>query len=152
LPKVREIIQARLTTHFDADLRIVVHHYIATAKAIKAIEGRVAEAQHDHAESGWLPGLQFHYGMVIPDAVRVSDETEPAFFEVIDRYYDHSIYSEHFRLSGVDHAKLGFGGLGLPIIMEHNTPNNAVSLLWAESDGSQGHPMRPLFRRRQRHS
>lgn len=49
-------------------------------------------------------------------------------------------------------AKLGFGGLGLPIIMEHNTPNNAVSLLWAESDGTQGHPMRPLFRRRQRHS
>jgi hypothetical protein len=152
LPKVREIIQARLTTHFDADLRIVVHHYIATAKAIKAIEGRVAEAQQDHAETGWLPGLQFHYGTVIPDAVRVSDETEPAFFEVIDRYYDHSIYNEHFRLSGVDHAKLGFGGLGLPIIMEHNTPNNAVSLLWAESDGSQGHPMRPLFRRRQRHS
>ena len=141
-----------MTTHFDADLRIVVHHYIATAKAIKTIEGRVAEAQHDHAESGWLPGLQFHYGMVLPDAVRVSEESEPAFSEVIDRYYDHSIYNEHFRLSGVDHAKLGFGGLGLPIIMEHNTPNNAVSLLWAESDGSLGHPMRPLFRRRQRHS
>lgn len=152
LPKVRETILERLATHFDADLQVVVHHYIATAKAVKNIEARVANVQSEHADSGWLPGLQFDYGMVLPDTVCVSEQTEPTFLDVVDRYYDHSIYNEHFRLSGVDHAKLGFGGLGLPIIMEHNTPNNAVSLLWAESDGAQGHPMRPLFRRRQRHS
>jgi hypothetical protein len=152
LPKFWEFIQAKLTTHFEADLQVVVHHFIATEKATENIKAKVAEVQRDHAESGWLPGLQLDYGMVLSDAVRVSDQTDSAFIDVIDRYYDHSIYNEHFRLSGVDHAKLGFGGLGLPIIMEHNTPNNAVALLWAESDGTQGHPMRPLFRRRQRHS
>ena len=152
LPKVRDIIQDRLTTHFETNLQIIVHHYIATEKATKNIGARVEEAQRDHAASGWLPGLQLHYGMVLSDALCVNAQAEPGFCGIVDRYYDHSIYNEHFRLSGVDNAKLGFGGLGLPIIMEHNAPNNAVSLLWAESDGSQGHAMRPLFRRRQRHS
>jgi hypothetical protein len=152
LAKVREIIQARLTTHFDTSLQIIVHHYIATARATTNIAARVKQAQDDHAEDGWLPLLQLDYGLVLPDALCVNDHAEPEFFGIVDKYYDHSIYNDHFRLSGADDAKLGFGGLGLPIIMEHNTPNNAVSLLWAESDGSQGHVMRPLFRRRQRHS
>ena len=152
LPKFWDIINPKLASHFDTDLQVIVHHYVATARATRNIESRVSEAQNDHRESGWLPGLQLRYGMVLPETVCVSDETHASFFAVIERYYDHSIYNEHFRLSGVEHARLGFGGLGLPVIMEHNTPNNAVSLLWAESDGSQGHPMRPLFRRRQRHS
>ena len=152
LPKFWDIIKGKLTTHCDADLKVIVHHYIATAKATKSSEAEVAQAQQDHQESGWLPGLQLHFGMVLPDALCVSSRSDPHFWAVVDRYYDHSIYNEHFKLSGVDDAKLGFGGLGLPLIIEHNTPNNAVSLLWANSDGSQGHPMRPLFRRRQRHS
>lgn len=154
LPKFWDIIKPKLASHFDSDLRIVVHHYIATARATQNIQSRVAEAELDHSGSGWLPGLQLDYGMVLHERLCVSDHTDPSFCDVINRYYDHSIYNEHFRLSGVEHAKLGFGGLGLPVIMEHNTPNNAVSLLWAESDGcqDQGHAMRPLFRRRQRHS
>lgn len=152
LPKVRESIHGRLSTHFEDDLRIIVHHYIATAVARKNIDARLAEVQANQSVRGWLPNLQLSYGLVLPDSIRVSDQSHPDFYKVVERYYDHSIYSEHFRLSGVDHAKLGFGGLGLPIVMEHNTPNNAVSLLWAESLGDQAHQMRPLFRRRQRHS
>ena len=152
LPKFWDIIKARLNTHFDSDLRVIVHHYIATERAVRGIKAKVASAQEDHRDSGWLPGLQLDFGMVLPDSISVSDGSDSAFGAIIERYYDHEIYNEHFKLSGVDHAKLGFGGLGLPVIMEHNTPNNAVSLLWAESSGSQGPAMRPLFRRRQRHT
>ena len=31
-------------------------------------------------------------------------------------------------------------------------PNNSIPLLWAETQGRLGRPMRPLFRRRDRHS
>jgi hypothetical protein len=49
------------------------------------------------------------------------------------------------------------GGCGLPLVLDHNTPNNSVALLWAETDGGDRDgakvpAMRPLFRRRQRHS
>ena len=54
--------------------------------------------------------------------------------------------------------KLGYGGCALPLILDHNTPNNSMPLLWAETvgspkvDGMAAVPaMRPLFRRRQRH-
>ena len=50
-------------------------------------------------------------------------------------------------------AHFGFGECGLPLVLDHNTPNNSLALLWAETPGDGGkHPMRPLFRRRQRHS
>ena len=66
-------------------------------------------------------------------------------------YYDKSIENDHTREGGTD-AKLGFGQCALPLILEHNTPNNAVSLLWADTEGKdEQHAMRPLFRRRQRH-
>lgn len=152
LPKFWNQISKKLPTHFDPDLQVIVHHYIATEKATRRIDEKVKIAQQDHQDTGWLPGLQLRYGIVLPDSICVSEQSGSAFLDIVERYYDHSIYNDHFKLSGVDHAKLGFGGLGLPLIMEHNTPNNAVSLLWAESDGSQGHAMRPLFRRRQRHT
>lgn len=152
LPKVRDSIHGRLDSHFESDLHVIVHHYIATAVAKANIDSKLTQVHADHPDSDWLPNLQLTYGLVLPDSVRVSNASHPEFHDVVERYYDHSIYNEHFRLSGVDHAKLGFGGVGLPIVMEHNTPNNAVSLLWAESEGIQAHQMRPLFRRRQRHS
>ena len=55
------------------------------------------------------------------------------------------------------HLGLGYGGCALPLVLAHNTPNNAVALLWAETrgeareDGQPASAMRPLFRRRQRH-
>ena len=49
----------------------------------------------------------------------------------------------------------GYGACGLPVVLEHNTPNNSVPLLWAETEGDSEknvHAIRPLFRRRQRYS
>jgi hypothetical protein len=49
--------------------------------------------------------------------------------------------------------RLGYKECALPLILEHNTPNNSISLLWAETTGAHGaHAMRPLFRRVTRHS
>jgi hypothetical protein len=72
--------------------------------------------------------------------------------QLVDRYYDPAVETKSIRVGGTD-ARLGFGQGALPLILEHNTPNNSVALLWAETDGGNGHhAMRPLFRRRQRHN
>ena len=42
--------------------------------------------------------------------------------------------------------------LRAPLVLEHNTPNNSVALLWAETAGGDtALAMRPLFRQRRRH-
>jgi hypothetical protein len=47
--------------------------------------------------------------------------------------------------------KYGYADCALPLVLEHNTPNNAIPILWAETEGKLGEPMRPLFFRRDRH-
>ena len=47
--------------------------------------------------------------------------------------------------------RYGYANCALPLVLEHNTPNNSIPILWAETQGKLGHPMRPLFRRRDRH-
>lgn len=154
LPKFWRAVKEndKLGTHFDPAFRVIVHHYVATSKASAIIRKRAEEAQTELRSAGWFASVDFDFGIVLPDSLCISAESDPAFCEVVENYYDHSLYNDHFKLSGVPHAKFGFGGLGLPLVLEHNTPNNSVSLLWAESNGDQGHPMRALFRRRQRHS
>ena len=58
----------------------------------------------------------------------------------------------HCREAGQSDMKLGYANCALPIVLEHNTPNNSIPLLWAETTGKGGaHRMRPLFYRRDRH-
>ena len=78
------------------------------------------------------------------------------FLKLTQTYYDPIIRTKHTDIGGVSHLGLGYGGCALPLVLEHNTPNNSIALLWAETDGSgrDGNctpAMRPLFRRRQRH-
>jgi hypothetical protein len=77
--------------------------------------------------------------------------SDPGFFALTEKYYDGIIETESTRKGGQT-VKRGFGDCALPLILEHNTPNNSLALLWAETDGKDGaHQMRPLFRRKQRH-
>lgn len=76
---------------------------------------------------------------------------EPEFAELVKEYYDNSIETPHINKGGKD-ARWGFSECGLPLVLEHNTPNNSIALLWAETAGGDNkRAMRPLFRRRQRH-
>lgn len=72
-----------------------------------------------------------------------------------DRYYDHALYErikQHCDENGQSDMKLGYANCALPIVLDHNTPNNSIPLLWAETPGANNvHPMRPLFHRRDRH-
>jgi hypothetical protein len=141
------------------DWELCIHHYIASFAAVRAIDERQAEASESLNSEGWAKGVHFSFGTVLPqdlpiDAVpgRFDD-----FLKLTQVYYDPKIRTRHTDVGGVSHLGLGFGGCALPLVLEHNTPNNAVALLWAETDGGmcgrvEAPPMRPLFRRRQRHA
>ena len=88
--------------------------------------------------------------------INTNGERHDKFIELTEIYYDPVLRTKHTDVGGVTHLGLGYGGCALPLVLEHNTPNNSVALLWADTDGGirNGVPvsaMRPLFRRRQRH-
>jgi hypothetical protein len=142
-----------VTTHFEPDWVLCVHHYLATYQATEVAEKRQAEALAMRTRDGlgWFERVRFSYGSVLAQDVPVDPQRHAAFLELVRDYYDDSIETKHMKLGGED-ARLGFGRCALPLILEHNTPNNSLALVWAETEGKDGkHAMRPLFRRRQRH-
>lgn len=156
LVKLWNQIRSRQESHFASGFVVRVHHYIASSQAKNLSEKHAAAAREERGKE-WFDKVQFSFGMVLPDSVRITQHQDPELVALFDRYYDESIETSHTNVGGHKKIHLGYGGCALPLVLEHNTPNNSVALLWAESegvtnaDGYASHAMRPLFRRRQRH-
>ena len=135
---------------------LCIHHYVASSTAVAAIEERLKRMA---VPEGWAHATRPSYGMTLPSNLPIdkSPGRDEGFRKLTEAYYDPNIENKHTDVGGVANLGLGYGGCALPLVLEHNTPNNAIALLWAETDGSGAsgarHPaMRPLFRRRQRHT
>ena len=144
---------------FDDEWELCIHHYVASRAAAEAIKERLKKAEADGAfGKGWAQDTHISFGIVLPHKLPIDSVPgrHDDFIKLTKTYYDPIIRTKHTDNGGVTHLGLGYGGCALPVVLEHNTPNNAVALLWAETDGGDrdGSPapaMRPLFRRRQRH-
>jgi len=158
LTKARERIEAEgecfpLTAAFS----LHIHHYISSDQARRVIRERLdAIASERSSPVTWFSKVDVTEGLFLSEATRVTAESDPEIWEICDRYYDHALYEqlkEHLEESGQTDIKHGYGDSALPVVLEHNCPNNAITLLWAETEGLEGrHAMRPLFPRRHRHS
>lgn len=132
------------------DFQLVVHHYLASADAENKIPKREKEAAKERG-ADWYPSVTYRFGATLPESLPVTREGDVDFVKLVDRHYNPSIMTASMKVGGGD-GKLGFANCGLPLVLEHNAPNNTVSLVWAEAEKTDEHPeMRPLFRRRQRH-
>lgn len=141
------------------DWELCIHHYVASDAAATALAERLTQANDVLAGDGWAKAMHASFGTILPadlpiDAVAARHDD---FIALTRKYYDPKIETKHTKVGGVTHLGLGYGGCALPLVLNHNTPNNAVALLWAETDGCDhdsalAPAMRPLFRRRQRHA
>ena len=135
---------------------LCIHYYMASSAAVDAIDRRLGEVTGFPPD--WARVTHPSFGTVLPPELPIDAVTgrHDEFRRLTQTYYDVGLRTKHTDVGGATHLGLGYGGCALPLVLEHNTPNNAVALLWAETDGSdQGGgvapAMRPLFRRRQRH-
>jgi hypothetical protein len=145
--------QPIVESHFDPQWTVFVHHYIATESVLQKIAAQESELRRDSGDNGWFRSVEFSFELVLPDAMKIDEKKAGAFWSVIQKYYNSSIETRHTRKGGGKDVRLGFGQCALPLILEHNTPNNSLPILWADVDATSAEPpMRPLFRRRQRHS
>lgn len=158
-------VSRHLISHFDPNFVVCVHHFLATDQAAQALSEGHAAALEELGEGNWFGRVEFSYGCVFPAAFPIDKSSVPAatsFIELARKYFDpedSSLRNRHTEEGGTPDVSLGFAGCALPLVLDHNTPNNSVALLWAETSGGAGkdgkdgrHTMRPLFRRRQRHS
>ena len=121
---------------FDARWALCVHYYIASSAGAAAIEDSLSHAGALFS-SAPPSATHFSYGLLLPETlpIRASDQRHADFVRLTNKYYDPEIETRHSAVGGVTHLGLGYGACGLPLVLEHNTPNNAVALLWAETGG-----------------
>ena len=139
------------------DFSLHVHHYISSTQAKTTIGERLAAISKERTGNGsWFRTVHLSEGLLLPPSVPLTAETDAGMWAICDDYYDHGLYEElreHLEELGQTHIRHGYGNAALPVVLEHNCPNNSITLLWAETEGRHGqHPMRPLFPRRHRHS
>lgn len=131
-----------------------VHHYISSDQARLVLDERVKQAQSDWTEA-WFGEVDVTEGLRLPASLKLSPEFDKAMLDLCDRYYDPALYErlkQHCDPDVQTDLKLGYANCALPLVLDHNTPNNSISLLWAETAGGEGaHAMRSLFHRRDRH-
>jgi hypothetical protein len=102
----------------------------------------------------------YSFGAILGQEICIRDGIvdQAALVALTQKYYNPKIQTKHTLVGGVKHLGLGYGACGLPLILHHNTPNNSLALLWAEAASGEDdadqrlREMRPLFRRRQRHT
>ncbi len=142
----------------DEDWELCIHHYVASTYAVGQIQSNLDEAKTAFAGKNWAKRVHVSFGLILPEQLPIDTEANQYkdFIALTDKYYDPAIETEATLVGGKKHLGLGYGGCALPVILDHNTPNNSVALLWAETEGEKGDDdatpaMRPLFRRRQRH-
>jgi hypothetical protein len=138
--------------HLEQDWLLHVHHYVCTSDAVTRAEEMNAKIAASRPDD-WFKNVRFSHSLKLSSDLKLTAANTDGFWPLIQTYYDASIETGHTRKGGFQDVKLGFGYCALPLVLEHNTPNNSIPLLWAETEGGNGaHPMRPLFRRRQRHT
>jgi len=148
LPRFFEECEEQLNDIVSKQCSLHFHHFIATRRAKAHIE---KQAEIWRAERDLPIKLEFSWGIEFPNSMVITSDGCPDLWKLTEEYYDLNVMNKSMKV-GSEHAKRGFSECALPIILEHNTPNNSVSLLWAETSGGEGiHAMRPLFIRKQRH-
>lgn len=156
LPRFKESISEVRDMLFADEWHLCIHHYIGSYQVTQSLTDRLMTSSPYFADAGWSH-LNLSFGTILPKGLPVSPENpaDVPFIALADKYYNPAIETKHTRVGGVERIHLGYGGCALPLVLEHNTPNNSVALLWAEADAKSDEPpapsMTPLFRRRQRH-
>lgn len=140
----------RFGKHVTEDCIVQIHHYIGTDKSRSMIDGLLKEYQEELNRQSIQIKFNATYSMVLNQSIVINDNSEPSLVGVLKKYYGHTCQDEH---TGED-IWFGYKQCGLPLVLDHNTPNNSVALLWAASvrpTEEKNHVMKPLFPRKKRH-
>ncbi len=113
----------------ENDLHVIVLHYVGTAEAVARLSAEISAMPK-------APGLRITVQVVqeLPASLSIHPGTDSGIDDLLRRYYDSAIETEHTDVGGTSDVRYGFGACALPLVLTHNTPNNSISLLWGETN------------------
>jgi len=127
---------------------VQIHHHLASANACQQIKTSLQDYEAQQSTFSFTTTVSYE----LPDHIVINSTADAGLVKILTDYYDKDIEDDH---TGED-IWFGYRQSGLPLILDHNTPNNSLALLWASSESpgtaAKVHEMKPLFIRRKRHS
>lgn len=121
----------------SADCIVTILVYIASTAAVEYVTATMAEAE-----------IEWDLLVVLPleSELKVSDAD---LARICEWHYDDVLVNE----DKPERAPMGFRDAGLPLVLPHNTPNNSVCILWADTTDRDDSTLkrRALFPRYERH-
>lgn len=125
---------------------VQVHHHLASAKACERIVQDLSDFSKTQNKFHFVATCSYQ----LPQDIVIEESSSLELVSLLKKHYDTKVEDAHTK-----NVLFGYRRSGLPLILEHNTPNNSIGLLWAESNKNENpdtHHMVPLFIRRKRHS
>lgn len=130
------------------NLSIHIIFYIATEEAIDKITNEI-----NKYITTYLPEVKIEWTIKAIQIIGKDAKNEilsnSNFVDIIsnEKYFDMGIVDKHYKKGKHDKPYLGFNECTLPLVLNHNSPNNSIPILWfSDSDKIKG-----LFPRIKRH-
>lgn len=129
--KAEETVLSDLIELENLDVHVVF--YLATRRALDYLDNGIEtwKQENDKKFNHSVSAVQ-----VIEEATPNDVKAETDFINIIkkDAYFDGDIINKHYREGRIEHPYLGFDECALPVVLNHNTPNNSIPILWFPPD------------------
>lgn len=113
------------------NLDINIIFYLATKTAVETIQGSIDEWKKS---KGIKNNIVVYAIQIIDNTIKEKVEENQEFMKLAKKYFDDKIINKHYKKGKHDNPHLGFNECGLPLILNHNTPNNSLPILWLPDD------------------
>jgi hypothetical protein len=124
------------------DLDVLVCIYVAADQAVQHIRGQLRKFPFPKGS------VRLEVIHALPPSARLDQSGDARIIALAndDRYFDTDSDDQHTEVGGGS-SRFGFADCRLPLVLEHNTPNNSIFLL----RGEYAHTFTGLFPRVSRH-
>lgn len=137
----------RARDHLRGDLAAGEHPILAEDATVAVVIYVATEQARSHIEAVleiFEPTWKLRIVQLLPASVTVQD---PGLRALCDWFFDDALLDKHKPRR----VPYGYEDVAVPLVLHHNTPNNAISPLWADSVGRGGQDRHALFPRYERH-
>ncbi|MDI9342507.1 MAG: hypothetical protein QM534_18190 [Sediminibacterium sp.] len=133
--KEKNVYKTLINTNEHLDIHIIF--YIATRDALNTINNALTVFLESYPNKDKLT-CSVDAVQVIEPQITDNVKAQTDFMDLISKeeHFDKSIVDGHYTKGKHDKPYLGFNECALPIILNHNTPNNSLPILWFSEDST----------------